>query len=95
MLYSNNIKFYSSTNSSYYYAIYIASIFTNTFTIPISNIVAIIYFLSKELATITKLELNNLSIIGPSIIEDLLFIIEESTKSLFRKREGNLLFNID
>jgi len=44
---------------------------------PISNIAAIIYLLSKEIATTTKEELNNLSIIGLSIIEDPLSIIEE------------------
>jgi len=83
MLYLNNVKLYSSTNSSSYYAIYVTSIFTNILILPILNIVAIIYLLSKELATITNADLNNLSIIGLSIIEEPLSIIEEFTKFLF------------
>jgi len=83
LLYLNNVKLYLGTNSSYYYTIYITSILTNTLTILILNIVAIIYFLSKELATTTNVEFNNLSIIGLSIIENFLSIIEEPIKSLF------------
>jgi len=83
VLYPNKVKLYSSIDSSSYYAIYIASILTNTLTLPISNIVAIIYLLSKELATTTNIEFNNLSIIGLSIIEATLSIIEELTKFLF------------